>query len=81
MTTREGLALALALSSVMLRGCGAWRVHGGGFAGSILTFVPLEQLNEFVQHMEQTFGHDCCYPIDVRATGGEVAFAVLEDEE
>lgn len=78
---RQPLALALALSSVMLRGCGAWRVHGGGFAGSILTFVPLERLDEFMMRMEQTFGHDCCFPIDVRATGGEVAFSVLEDEE
>jgi len=68
--TERGLALALALSERMLKGLGAWRVHGGGFAGTILTLVPLEMMAAYQAQMEQVFGQGCCYRFAVRPVGG-----------
>ena len=68
--TERGLALALALSERMLKGKGAWRVHGGGFAGTILALVPLDQIAAYQQEMERVFGQGCCYRFMVRPVGG-----------
>lgn len=68
--TERGLALALALSERMLKGLGAWRVHGGGFAGTILALVPLEMMSAYQAQMEQVFGQGCCYRFAVRPVGG-----------
>ena len=68
--SERGLALALALSARMLEGTGAWRVHGGGFAGTILALVPLAQIEEYQQQMERVFGQGCCYRFAVRPVGG-----------
>ena len=46
----QGVSLALALSELVLKGEGAWRVHGGGFAGTIQAFVPQNLLEKYVQH-------------------------------
>ena len=68
--SERGLALALALSERMLAGKGAWRVHGGGFAGTILALVPLELLPAYQAQMERVFGQGCCYRFAVRPVGG-----------
>ena len=68
--SERGLALALALSERMLAGKGAWRVHGGGFAGTILALVPLELLSAYQSQMEHVFGQGCCYRFAVRPVGG-----------
>lgn len=68
--SERGLALALAFSARMLEGKGAWRVHGGGFAGTILALVPLAQIEEYQQQMERVFGQGCCYRFAVRPVGG-----------
>ena len=68
--SERGLALALALSERMLAGKGAWRVHGGGFAGTILALVPLELLPAYQAQMERVFGQGCCYRFAVRPAGG-----------
>lgn len=68
--SERGLALALALSARMLEGKGAWRVHGGGFAGTILALVPLAQIDAYQQEMERVFGQGCCYRFAVRPVGG-----------
>lgn len=68
--SERGLALALALSERMLAGRGAWRVHGGGFAGTILALVPLELMPEYQAQMERVFGQGCCYRFAVRPVGG-----------
>ena len=68
--SERGLALALALSERMLAGKGAWRVHGGGFAGTILALVPLELLPAYQSQMERVFGQGCCYRFAVRPVGG-----------
>ena len=68
--SERGLALALALSERMLAGKGAWRVHGGGFAGTILALVPLDLLAAYQAQMERVFGQGCCYRFAVRPVGG-----------
>ena len=70
----QSLALALELSRRMLRGKGAWRVHGGGFAGTILAFVPLTMLKEYTEYLEEIFGVGACSVLGIRAQGAvEVA--------
>ena len=68
--TERGLALALALSERLLAGKGAWRVHGGGFAGTILALVPLCDMAAYQTQMELVFGPGCCYRFAVRPVGG-----------
>jgi galactokinase len=67
--SRQGLSLALALAEKMLSGCGAWRVHGGGFAGTIQAFVPREKQSEFSSCMNDIFGAGACHKLSVRSVG------------
>ena len=66
----QPVSLALSLSEKLLDGCGAWRVHGGGFAGTIQAFVPLNKLDEYKDLMERVFGSGSCYVLSVRPVGG-----------
>ena len=66
----QGVTLGLALCQKLLEGKGAWRVHGGGFAGTVQAYVPLESLEEFRGAMEQVFGEGTCYTLSVRQAGG-----------
>lgn len=66
----QPVALALQLTERMLRGKGAWRVHGGGFAGTIQAFVPNDCLADYQAEMERIFGVNTCYVLSVRPMGG-----------
>ena len=66
----QSLAVGLALSEHVLSGKGAWRVHGGGFAGTIQAFVPLDMTETYVSLMESVFGSDSCYQLRIRSVGG-----------
>ena len=66
----QGISLGLALSERILKGKGACRVHGGGFAGTIQCFVPNETLEEFKEKIEKVFGKGSCYVLNIRALGG-----------
>ncbi|HIY27536.1 MAG TPA: galactokinase, partial [Firmicutes bacterium] len=66
----QGLTLALALSESILAGKGAWRVHGGGFAGTIQAFVPREMLETYRAQIEAVFGEGACHVLSVRSAGG-----------
>lgn len=68
----QELSLALALAEKLLKGKGAWRVHGGGFAGTTLNFVPTKTLPAFVEVMENVFGPQSCQVLDIRPVGPEV---------
>jgi galactokinase len=46
------------------------RVHGGGFAGTIQAFVPLEKAEEYSNEMNRIFGNDSCYILRIRPVGG-----------
>ena len=67
----QSLALACALSERMLKGSGAWRVHGGGFAGTILAFVPHYKLDAYVQQMDAVFGKGACTVLGIRPVGAK----------
>ena len=53
---RQDMAMAIALSKEILCGQGAVRVHGGGFAGTVLAVVPSVRMGEYTERMEAVFG-------------------------
>ena len=61
--------MGLAISQYLLQGSGAWRLQGGGFAGTIQAFVPLTKLAQYIEMMENTFGAGSCYVLSVRNYG------------
>lgn len=65
----QGVSLALALSDIVLGGEGAWRVHGGGFAGTVQAFVPNTVVDKYVQTLEHTFGEGKCHKLFIRPQG------------
>ena len=67
---QQGLTLALALSQRVLEGKGAWRVHGGGFAGTIQAFVPLDLLEDYRRELGSVFGEGACHVLSIRQAGG-----------
>lgn len=67
--SEQGLSLALALSDIVLGSEGAWRVHGGGFAGTIQAFVPQNLLDKYVSTLEHTFGKGKCWKLFIRPQG------------
>ena len=66
----QGLSLALALASKALEHRGAYRVHGGGFAGTIQAFVPDDLLGNYLDIMKSVFGEKSCYVLNIRPVGG-----------
>lgn len=68
----QDMAIALTTAEIALNGRGACRVHGGGFAGTIQAFVPLEDVLEFKKKMEAMIGEGCCHVLDIRPIGGTV---------
>jgi galactokinase len=66
----QDVAVALALCEHYLNGRGAYRVHGGGFAGTIQAFVPFDILDSFVAGMEATLGQGACHVLSIRPQGG-----------
>ncbi|MEG0779980.1 MAG: galactokinase family protein [Oscillospiraceae bacterium] len=67
---QQAVPLALALAERTLRGAGAVRVHGGGFAGTIQAFVPNDRLADFTQEMERVLGAGSCHALCIRPVGG-----------
>ncbi len=65
----QGLSVALALSQIVLGSEGAWRVHGGGFAGTIQAFVPTNLIDKYVETLEHTFGKGKCHKLFIRPQG------------
>ena len=68
----QSLSLALALAENMLLNRGGWRIHGGGFAGTTLNFVPQRELSAFIDAMEAVFGPHSCHVLDIRPEGAAV---------
>ena len=63
------VSLGLALSEMVLKGKGAWRVHGGGFGGTIQAFVPDAALAEYTRVLEHVFGEGKCHKLFIRNEG------------
>ena len=69
-TTHQEVALSLALCQQLLGGRGACRVHGGGFAGTIQAFVPMDMLENFQKNMDAVLGTGACHVLSIRPQGG-----------
>ena len=68
--TEQGLSLALCLADRELSGKrAAWRVHGGGFAGTIQAFVPTDAVPSFRKTMDAAFGEGACIVLRIRPEG------------
>ena len=67
---QQAMAVALALCEHYLQGKGAYRVHGGGFAGTVQAFVPVEILESFRQGIDGALGEGACHVLDIRPQGG-----------
>ena len=66
----QGLSLALAITDKTLSDKGgAFRVHGGGFAGTIQAFVKNEYLDEYVNTMNSVFGEGAAAVLNIRPLG------------
>jgi galactokinase len=67
----QGMMLALALSEWYIHqtGTGAARVHGGGFAGTILTVLPNAGVPGYVKMMQEVFGGNAVTALKIRSTG------------
>ena len=66
----QGLSLALALCKHYLDGKGgAYRVHGGGFAGTVQAFVPADICDGFKKFMDGCFGENACAVLNIRSEG------------
>lgn len=65
----QSLAIGLALADNFLKDDGAYRVHGGGFGGTIQVIVPHEKMADFREIMESAFGHNSLMEVKVRPVG------------
>jgi len=66
----QDVAVALALCDRYLKGRGGYRVHGGGFAGTVQAFVPVDMLEDFRKGIDSTLGEGACLVLSVRPEGG-----------
>lgn len=65
----QGISLGLALAEKILSGRGAWRVHGGGFAGTMQAFVAHKDADQFITTMNGVFGETACHCLQIRPAG------------
>jgi len=66
---RDKMNITLAEGQDQLKGKGAYRVHGGGFAGTILLFVPKKETTVLKASMEAVFGQNSFILIRLRQDG------------
>ena len=66
----QDMAVALGMCEHLLGGKGAYRVHGGGFAGTVQAFVPFEILDTFQAGIDAVLGKGACHILSIRPQGG-----------
>ncbi len=66
----QDMAIALAMCHKLLGDRGAYRVHGGGFAGTVQAFVPNDMLEAFQNGMDAVLGEGACHVLSIRPYGG-----------
>ena len=67
---QQAVAVTIALARQILGNRGAVRVHGGGFAGTVQAFVPLDLVADFKAGMEKVLGENTCNVMIIRPVGG-----------
>lgn len=70
MPHNQAVSLTLAMCDKLLGERGAYRVHGGGFAGTVQAFVPNDMLEHFKNEIENVIGKDMCHVLSIRPVGG-----------
>lgn len=68
--TAQAVSLTIALCDEILGNRGSYRVHGGGFAGTVQAFVPVDMLDEFKYKIEAVLGEGMCHVLMIRPIGG-----------
>ena len=66
----QSLGIGLSLSEECLKDRGAYRVHGGGFEGTIQAIVPDDLLDEYLKLMQSVYGDDATFLMNIRSVGG-----------
>ena len=66
----QEMGVALALCEKYLQGKGAYRVHGGGFAGTVQAFVPFDLVESFRAGIDAALGEGACHILSIRPHGG-----------
>ncbi len=66
----QDVAIALGLCRHYLNGQGAYRVHGGGFAGTVQAFVPFDMLAQFQTRIDRVLGNGACHVLSICSQGG-----------
>lgn len=70
--TRQPAMVIQSLCAHLLGERGAWRIHGGGFGGSVLAFVPLDEVASFMATMDELLGYEACRAVSAGAPGVRV---------
>lgn len=68
-TKDQAMAFAYAVAGKALNGRGAFRIQGGGFAGTLMAFVPNDDTERFLRVVETALGSGCCLPVQIRSKG------------
>ena len=69
-TAHQDVALSLCLCAELLGDRGGYRVHGGGFAGTVQAFVPVDMLEDFRKGIDGVLGEGSCHILSIRPQGG-----------
>ncbi|MGN1398700.1 MAG: galactokinase [Erysipelotrichaceae bacterium] len=73
-TSSQSLSIALMISEMVLKDNGVCKVHGGGFGGTIQTFVKNEFVQQYKQEIEKVFGENSCHILKIRKYGAKQVF-------
>lgn len=78
---KQGVTLALAMTKIFISkiGKGACRVHGGGFAGTILAILPKDYVQAYADYMSKNFMENAIYPMVIRPYGAINLTRMLRD--
>ena len=68
----QKISISLYIGEKILNKKGAIRIHGGGFGGTTIAFVPKSLVLEYKKEMESFFGEGCCLFLNVRPIGGSL---------
>ncbi len=68
--TKQEISVLLVVCEKLLKGKGAWRIHGGGFGGTVQAFVPSDYVKEFKTEIEKIGGEGTCHVLNIRPYGG-----------
>ncbi len=79
-SAEQGITTALALTELFIRkkGCGACRVHGGGFAGVIMAMLPNNVADEYIAYIERAMGRGSAYRMSIRPYGAVCVDSYIE---